>query len=87
MTDLITKDPNVIGGRAVFRRTRVPVETVFENLADGLSIDEICESYPSLNRNDIVAVIEAACDFIKAKAVPIHTTANLAVIKGLLGND
>lgn len=41
MTSVITKDPNVLGGRPVFRGTRVPVETVFENLADGLSVDEI----------------------------------------------
>jgi uncharacterized protein (DUF433 family) len=58
MTSLITTNPNVLGGRPVFRDRRVPVEIVFENLADGLSLDEIVTSYPSLNREDVIAVIE-----------------------------
>jgi uncharacterized protein (DUF433 family) len=68
MTSIVTKNPNVLGGRPVFRGTRVPVETVFENLADGLSVDEIVESYPSLDRKDVVAVLQQACDRIKAEA-------------------
>lgn len=59
---VIVRDPEVLGGRAVFRGTRVPVEVLFENLADGLSIDEIVESYPSLDRRDVVACLKVACD-------------------------
>ena len=35
---------------------------MFENLADGLSLDEIVTSYPPLNREDVIAVIEQAAD-------------------------
>jgi uncharacterized protein (DUF433 family) len=64
MTSLITTNPNVLGSRPVFRDRRVPVEIVFENLADGLSLDEIVTSYPSLNREDVIAVIEQV-DMVK----------------------
>ena len=44
----------------MFRGTRVPVEVLFDNLADGLPLDEIIESYPTLDRGDVLAVLELA---------------------------
>jgi len=58
LDDLIVSDPEVLGGRRVFRNTRVPVEALFENLADGLSLDEILEEFETLNRDDVVRVLE-----------------------------
>lgn len=58
---LITRNPDVMSGQAVFRGTRLPVEVLFENLADGLSLGEIISSYPTLSREDAVAVLEDAC--------------------------
>jgi uncharacterized protein (DUF433 family) len=60
LRDLITRDPEIMGGRAVFRGTRVPIEVLFENLADGLSLDEILDEYETLKRDDVVAVLELA---------------------------
>jgi uncharacterized protein (DUF433 family) len=57
---LFTTDPNIMGGRRVFRGTRIPVEVLFENLADGLSLEEILDAYPTLNREDALAAIELA---------------------------
>jgi len=57
---LFTCDPDVMGGRAVFRGTRIPVEVLFENLADGMSLDEILDAYPGLTRDSAVAAIELA---------------------------
>ena len=37
-----------------------------KNLADGLSLDEILDAYPNLNREDAVAAIEMACDTVTA---------------------
>jgi uncharacterized protein (DUF433 family) len=56
--DLITSDPNIMSGRRVFRGTRVPVEVVFENLVDGMSLEDILDDYRTLDRNDVVRVIE-----------------------------
>jgi uncharacterized protein (DUF433 family) len=65
MSKVIVRDPEILGGRAVFRGTRVPVEVLFENLEDGLSIGEIIESYPSLNKEDVIACLEQACANLK----------------------
>ena len=67
MADIVVRDPDVLSGRPVFRGTRVPVEVLFENLEDGLTIDEIVQSYPSLNRDDLVACLAAACATIKSE--------------------
>ena len=69
MTSVVVRNPDILGGRAVFRGTRVPVEVLFENLEDGLSIDEIIESYPSLCREDVVACLEEASVKLKANAL------------------
>jgi uncharacterized protein (DUF433 family) len=63
-SDLISIDPAVMSGTPCFRGTRVPVGVLFENLADGLSLDEILESWPSLRREDVLAVLALASDEI-----------------------
>lgn len=69
LDDLITSDPEVMGGRRVFRGTRVPVEVLFENLADGLSLDEILDAYGTLDRDDLVSVLERmAVDLSRPRA-------------------
>ncbi len=66
MANVIIRDPEILGGRPVFRGTRVPVEILFENLEDGLSINEIIEAYPRLNKEDVIACLEGACANLKA---------------------
>jgi uncharacterized protein (DUF433 family) len=56
----IVRDPGVLGGRPVFRGTRVPVDALFANLADGLSLDEILESCSTVSRLDALAVLALA---------------------------
>ena len=58
LDDLIVSNPGVLGGHPVFRGTRVPVEVLFENLADGLSLDDILDEYRTLDRGDVVRVLE-----------------------------
>lgn len=55
---IVTSDPAVLAGRPVFRGTRVPVEILFDNLADGMSLDEILAEYPTIDRDDAVALIQ-----------------------------
>jgi uncharacterized protein (DUF433 family) len=54
---LITVDPEILGGTPVFRGTRVPVRTLFEYLADGLTLDYFLESFPSVERAQAIAVL------------------------------
>jgi len=58
LDDLITSDPEILGGRRVFRGTRVPVEALFENLAAGMSLDEIVDEFRTLDRADLILVLE-----------------------------
>jgi len=59
-TELVVSDPGILGGRPCFRRTRVPVETLFENLADGMTVDQILDAWPTLDRDDVLAVLKLA---------------------------
>jgi uncharacterized protein (DUF433 family) len=49
--------PGKVSGAWVFRGTRTPVAIVFENLEDGLSIDEVMEQFP-VTREQVRAVLE-----------------------------
>jgi uncharacterized protein (DUF433 family) len=48
----VRSDPDVMGGTLVFRATRVPAQTLLDYLADGFSLDEFLEMFPSVNRED-----------------------------------
>jgi len=54
---LIATDPERMGGAPCFRGTRVPVSVVFDNLADGMTVDEILVNWPTLDRADLIAVL------------------------------
>ena len=53
----ISSKPGVLGGRPCIAGTRIPVEIVLENLADGVSRDELLAAYPSLGLEDIAAAL------------------------------
>ena len=50
-------DPGILGGKPVFRGTRLPVETLFEYLADGRTLDYYLETFPSATREQVLAVL------------------------------
>lgn len=49
--DLITIDPEVLGGAPVFKGTRVPVKTLFEYLENDYSLEEFLECFPTVTRD------------------------------------
>ena len=56
-SDLVTIDPDILGGTPVFKGTRVPTKTLFDYLADGLSLNYFLESFPSVSRELAVGVL------------------------------
>ena len=56
--DLITIDPEILGGAPVFKGTRVPVKTLFEYLENDYSVEEFLECFPSVTRNLVNKVLE-----------------------------
>ncbi|MEI9989754.1 MAG: DUF433 domain-containing protein [Rhizomicrobium sp.] len=51
--------PGKVSGAWLFKGTRTPVATIFENLEDGLTIDEVMAQFP-VTREQIQAVLEFA---------------------------
>lgn len=63
--------PGKMSGAWVFRNTRMPVAAVFENLEDGVTIDELIELYAGLTNDQIKAVLDFAARSLGAP-VPAH---------------
>ena len=57
--------PGKVGGAWVFKDTRTPVSIVFENLEDGMTIEEVMEQYP-VSREQIAAVLRFAARSVAA---------------------
>ena len=56
----IVRDPQICAGQPVFNGTRVILRTVLASLADGDSIEEILEAFPTLKAEDVRAAIAFA---------------------------
>jgi len=73
--DLIVRDTKICGGAPVIKGTRVTLRTVLASLADGDSIEEIVQSFPSLKPEQVKGVISyaAACvvDDLPILEVPV----------------
>ena len=52
----------------MFSGTRVPVQNLFDCLEAGDSLDDFLEEFPSVNREQAIAVLEAACSGVVASA-------------------
>ena len=50
-------DPEILGGERVFTATRVPVRSLFDHLEAGDSIDDFLEGFPSVTREQVIAVL------------------------------
>ena len=70
--DHITVDPNICHGKACITGTRVLVSIILDNLAAGIDEAEICRQYPSVNRDDIHAVLAYAADLAKERTVNLY---------------
>jgi uncharacterized protein (DUF433 family) len=57
--------PGKVSGAWVFRGTRIPVAAVFENLEDGLSLDDIVSLYDGLAREQVRAVLEFTAESLE----------------------
>jgi uncharacterized protein (DUF433 family) len=61
--------PGKVSGAWVFRGTRIPVAAVFENLEDGLTVNEIVEMFDGLTQEQVKAVLDFAAQSLSA---PVH---------------
>ena len=60
-------DPEIMSGTPVFAGTRVPIDALTNNLADGVSLDEFLENFPTVSREQAVAIIKFPLDVIRKR--------------------
>jgi uncharacterized protein (DUF433 family) len=58
--DVITKDPDILGGTPVFRGTRVPFQVLLDYLKGGQALDAFLEDFPTVSREAAVRALEHA---------------------------
>ena len=57
---IISISPEIMGGTAVFAGTRVPVQTLLDYLKAGESIDDFLDGFPTVTREQVIALLEEA---------------------------
>ncbi len=57
---LLVSDKDVLGGQHVFAGTRVPVEALFDHLEAGVSLDEFLDDFPTVSREQAIAILDIA---------------------------
>jgi uncharacterized protein (DUF433 family) len=70
-SDLISFDPAICHGQACIRGTRILVSAVLDNLADGVSPEEILASYPTLTPEGIQASIAYAAELARERVIAV----------------
>lgn len=58
MNDLINRSDDILGGTPVFAGTRVPVQTLFDYLEEGDTLDEFLDDFPAVSREHAIKVLE-----------------------------
>lgn len=65
---IIHSDPEILGGTPVFFGTRVPVQSLFDYLEGGETLDQFLHQFPSVKREQALAALEIARDSLLASA-------------------
>lgn len=61
----ISVNPKIMSGTPVFEGTRVPIEALLENLAAGVSLDEFLENFPTVTREQALAILNFSNQTLK----------------------
>ncbi len=56
----VERTPEKVSGAWVFRGTRVPVKTLFDNLEDGATVDDFLQWFPGVHKQQVLTVLEFA---------------------------
>ena len=69
LQELISIDTEILGGQPVFKGTRVPIETLFDHLEAGISLEEFLYDFPTVTKEQAVATLEIANKLLTSKNV------------------
>ena len=67
-TTLVSRNPEIMSGALCFTGTRVPVKSLFDYLEGTSSLEDFLEDFPSVPRNKVIAVLEAARERLASDA-------------------
>jgi len=70
LSEVLHSDPDILRGTPVFVGTRVPVQSLFDYLKGGETLDEFLRQFPSVRREQAVAALDLARDSLLAGARP-----------------
>jgi uncharacterized protein (DUF433 family) len=65
--DVISVSPEILGNQPVFKGTRVTIESLFDYLESGESMDQFIDDFPSVSKHQAIAVIEIAAKLMSSK--------------------
>jgi uncharacterized protein (DUF433 family) len=63
----ITNDDEILGGQTVFKGTRVPVESLFDHLEAGVSLDDFLDDFPTVSKEQAIALLDWASKLLNTK--------------------
>jgi uncharacterized protein (DUF433 family) len=67
----ITIDPEKMDGVPCIRGLRIPVATVVNMVAEGMSTDQILDAFPDLEKNDIRDALKYAAEAVRERTLPL----------------
>lgn len=65
----IVINPKVMVGKPVIKGTRIPVDTIVRLIAQGMTIEEILDDYPKLDKDDIKAALLYSAEVVSGEVV------------------
>jgi uncharacterized protein (DUF433 family) len=68
LEQIVHRDPEILGGTPVFRGTRVPVRSLFDYQEGGDTLDEFLRQFPSVQRQQAIALLDLARETLAADA-------------------
>ncbi|MHB1194903.1 MAG: DUF433 domain-containing protein [Longimicrobiales bacterium] len=68
--DIVSEDPEILGGAAVFVGTRVPVQSLLDYLRGGDTLDDFLQDFPSVRREQAEAALDLAQEALTSGASP-----------------
>jgi uncharacterized protein (DUF433 family) len=66
---IVTIDQDILNGQPVFSGTRVPIESLFDHLEAGVSLDDFLDDFPTVSKEQAVALLEAASKLMSSKNI------------------
>ena len=69
LNEIITIDKEILSGQPVFKGTRVPVESLFDHLEAGVSLDEFLDDFPTVSKEQAIALLDIANKLLTSKNV------------------